>query len=152
MKLFYAPGACSLASHIVLREIGLQFELCKVDLKTRRLDDGADFARINRRGTCQRFSWATGSCSPKGRRFCSTLPIAGRTTIWHLRTVRASGISCRRCRISSPRKCTRRSRRCLRPKYRLIDDWRFVSYLDSVSSTSVTRLAPGLFSSATGSL
>lgn len=50
MKLFYAPAACSLSPHIVLREVGLEFELCKVDLRTKRLEDGSDFARINPKG------------------------------------------------------------------------------------------------------
>lgn len=33
MKLFYSPGACSLASHIVLEESGAKFETVKVNLK-----------------------------------------------------------------------------------------------------------------------
>jgi glutathione S-transferase len=50
MKLYFAPGACSLSPHIALREAGLDFELVKVDLKTGKLADGSDFARINPKG------------------------------------------------------------------------------------------------------
>lgn len=50
MKLYYSPGACSLASHIMLREAGLDFELERVDLKTRRTENDADFAAINPKG------------------------------------------------------------------------------------------------------
>ena len=47
MKLFYAPGACSLSPHIALREAGLGFELVKVDLKTKLTESGREFASIN---------------------------------------------------------------------------------------------------------
>ena len=47
MKLFYAPGACSLSPHIVLRELGLPFVLEAVDLKTKKTETGADFTAIN---------------------------------------------------------------------------------------------------------
>jgi glutathione S-transferase len=50
MKLYHAPGACSLAVHIALREAGLPFELAKVDLATHRLADGSDYRRIQPRG------------------------------------------------------------------------------------------------------
>ena len=50
MKLYYSPGACSLAPHIVLREAGLPFELERVDIATHRLADGADYHAINPRG------------------------------------------------------------------------------------------------------
>jgi glutathione S-transferase len=50
MKLYYAAGACSLAPHIVLRELGLSFDAEPVDLKTHRLVDGTDFYTINPKG------------------------------------------------------------------------------------------------------
>ncbi|HET7395006.1 MAG TPA: glutathione transferase GstA [Gammaproteobacteria bacterium] len=50
MKLYYSPGACSLAPHIVLRELGLPFESQAVDLKTHRLADGTDYYTINPKG------------------------------------------------------------------------------------------------------
>ena len=50
MKLYYAPGACSLADHIALHEAGLSFEHEKVDLKTKRTAGGVDFTTINPKG------------------------------------------------------------------------------------------------------
>lgn len=47
MKLYYAPGACSLASHIVLRETGLDFQIEKVNLRDKVTESGADFRQIN---------------------------------------------------------------------------------------------------------
>jgi glutathione S-transferase len=50
MKLYIAPGTCSLAPHIALREAGARFDLAIVDLKTRRADDGTNFAELNPKG------------------------------------------------------------------------------------------------------
>lgn len=50
MKLYYAPGACSLADHIALHEAGLSFEHEKVDLKLKRTEKGADYTTINPKG------------------------------------------------------------------------------------------------------
>ena len=50
MKLYYAPGACSLADHIALIESGLDFETEKVDLKARRTETGADYGAVNPKG------------------------------------------------------------------------------------------------------
>ncbi|WP_317201602.1 glutathione transferase GstA [Janthinobacterium sp.] len=50
MKLFFAPQACSLSPHIVLRELGLPFELVRVDNLSKRTADGRDFLEINPRG------------------------------------------------------------------------------------------------------
>ena len=47
MKLYAFPGACSLSPHIVLRELGLPFELVKVNVKTRTLPDGTDYRKVH---------------------------------------------------------------------------------------------------------
>ncbi len=47
MKLFYSPGACSLAPHIVLHESGLPFEGVLASTKTHQLADGSDYYAIN---------------------------------------------------------------------------------------------------------
>lgn len=49
MKLYYSPGVCSLASHIVLREAGLPFTPVRVDLQTHTFD-GVDYHSVNARG------------------------------------------------------------------------------------------------------
>lgn len=50
MKLYYAPDTCSLSPHIVLRELGLPFELVKVNNQTKQTADGRDFRAINPKG------------------------------------------------------------------------------------------------------
>jgi glutathione S-transferase len=50
MKLFYSPGACSLAVRIALLEAGYPFEHERVDLKRGKTASGADFALINPKG------------------------------------------------------------------------------------------------------
>jgi glutathione S-transferase len=50
MKLYFSPGACSLAPHIVLREAGLPFALEKVDTAKHTLASGADFYAITSKG------------------------------------------------------------------------------------------------------
>ncbi|MEW5559854.1 glutathione transferase GstA [Enterobacter asburiae] len=50
MKLFYKPGACSLASHIALRESGMDFSLVGVDLAKKQLENGEDFWQVNPKG------------------------------------------------------------------------------------------------------
>ena len=50
MKLFLKPGACSLASHIVLEELGRPYETEAVDLANKVTASGADFWAINPKG------------------------------------------------------------------------------------------------------
>lgn len=50
MKLYFAPGACSLSPHIVLREAGYAFDLEKVSLADKKTANGADYRAINPKG------------------------------------------------------------------------------------------------------
>lgn len=50
MKLYYSPGACSLAPHIVASEAGVPLELEKVDLANHKLADGSSYYDVNPRG------------------------------------------------------------------------------------------------------
>jgi glutathione S-transferase len=50
VKLYYYPGASSLAAHIVLREAGYAFELDKVDLAAKTTEGGEDFNQVNPKG------------------------------------------------------------------------------------------------------
>ena len=50
MKLYYTPGACSLSPHIVLLEAGLPYDLVKVDLRAKKLENGDDYLKVNPKG------------------------------------------------------------------------------------------------------
>ena len=50
MKLYYSPGACSLAAHIVLREAQYKFDLDRVDLAAKKTEGGEDYLAVNGKG------------------------------------------------------------------------------------------------------
>ena len=50
MKLYYSPGACSLSPHIALLEAGLPYDLVKVDVRAKKLENGDDYLKINPKG------------------------------------------------------------------------------------------------------
>ena len=50
MKLYYSPGACSMAPHIVAAEAGLKLDLVKVDIPNKKTADGGDFWAVNPKG------------------------------------------------------------------------------------------------------
>jgi glutathione S-transferase len=48
--LYYSPGACSQAPHILLHETGIEHDAIRVDLKAKRLEDGSDYLQVNPKG------------------------------------------------------------------------------------------------------
>lgn len=50
MKLYYSPGACSLASHITLAECGVEYTIERADIRAKKTETGADFSAISPRG------------------------------------------------------------------------------------------------------
>jgi glutathione S-transferase len=50
MKLYYAPGACSMAPHIVALETGQRLDLVKVDIPNKKTEHGDDYWKINPKG------------------------------------------------------------------------------------------------------
>ena len=66
MKLYFSPGACSLASHIALREAGSEFQTEKVDLRTHKTAGGVDFYTINPKGYVPALQLDDGSVLTEG--------------------------------------------------------------------------------------
>ena len=60
MKLYYGPGSCSLASHIVLEESGIRFETVRVNLKDKQTSTGEDYNSVNPKGYVPCVKLATG--------------------------------------------------------------------------------------------
>jgi len=60
MKLYYSPGACSQAPHIILHEIGLDHQAVRVDLRAKTLEDGSDYLAINPKGAVPALQLASG--------------------------------------------------------------------------------------------
>lgn len=70
MKLFYAPGACSMAAHIVLRETLSVFSLEKVDTRQHLLADGTDYYAIAPKGQVPLLQLEDGSRLSEGAVIC----------------------------------------------------------------------------------
>ena len=74
MKLYYAPGACSLSPHIVARELGINVELKKVNTKDKSMEGGGDYRSVNGKGYVPALDLGNGQVLTKARRSCNTWP------------------------------------------------------------------------------
>jgi len=66
MKLYYTPGACSLSPHIALLEAGLPYDLVKVDLRAKKLENGDDFLAVNPKGQVPALALDSGDLVTEG--------------------------------------------------------------------------------------
>src|ERR1700692_3291024 len=66
MKLYYAPGACSLSPHIALWEAGLPYDLVKVDLRAKKLENGDDYLKVNPKGQVPALALGSGELVTEG--------------------------------------------------------------------------------------
>src|SRR3979490_1143520 len=66
MKLYYVPGVCSLASHIALREMGAEFQLDKVDRKTKITESGVNYNQLNPKSYVPALQLDDGRVLPEG--------------------------------------------------------------------------------------
>src|SRR3954447_20438489 len=51
MKLYYSPGDCSQAPHILLHEVGFDHDAARVDLKSKIVEDGRSYLQVNPKGS-----------------------------------------------------------------------------------------------------
>ena len=66
MNLYYSPGACSLAPHILLHDTKLPFTLVRVDTKAHKTESGADYYEINSKGAVPVIELADGARLTEG--------------------------------------------------------------------------------------
>ena len=102
MKLYFAPDACSLAPHIVLRELALPFTLIRVNNRNKRCADGEDFYRINPKGYVAALQLDDGNVITEGPAIVQYLADCAQSAGWRRHRRPLSEYGCRNGLISSP--------------------------------------------------
>ena len=112
MKLYYSPGACSLSPHIVARELGLSFELKKVNTKDKTIEGGGDYWKVNPRGYVPALELDNGQVLTEGPAIVQYLADQKPDSGLAPKNGSSSATACRSGSTSSPPRSTRASRRC----------------------------------------
>lgn len=86
MKLYYAPGACSLSPHIVSCEAGLDLELERTDLVQKKTESGQDFWSVNPKGQVPVLEIEDGQKLTEGRLSYSISETGNRAPAFYLRS------------------------------------------------------------------
>ena len=121
MKLYYSPGACSLSPHIALLEAGLPYDLVKVDLRAKKLENGDDFLKVNPKGQVPALALDFGELVTEGPVIVQMIADKAADKNLapardHARALQAAGMA----QLSSTASCTRTSDRMFSPA--LADD------------------------------
>lgn len=66
MKLYFATGTCSFSPHIVLQELGMPYDLVRVNNKTKQTSEGSDFRSVNPKGYVAALQLETGTVLTEG--------------------------------------------------------------------------------------
>lgn len=115
MKLYYAPDTCSLSPHIVLRELEIEFELVKVNNKSKLTADGRDFRTINPKGYVAALELDNGQILTEGPAIVQYLADLKPEYGWHRAQTVGLGCVCRNGLTLSLVKYTLARHRCSTP-------------------------------------
>ena len=112
MKLYYSPGACSLSPHIALLEAGLPYDLVKVDLRAKKLENGDDFLKVNPKGQVPALALDSGELITEGPVIVQMIADQAAAKTSPPPATAPNATNCWSGSTSSPPSCTRISARC----------------------------------------
>ena len=95
MKLYFAPGACSLSPHIVAARSGHRADFEQVDNREKKTKSGQDFWSINPKGQVPVLEIRQRAALTEGRLSCNISPTRSRRRVLCPRPERSTATACR---------------------------------------------------------